>query len=137
MTRMSDERYSIWKIVHTTPSIFAGMAEWGFFCQSIHANLIWELFRSINYEAYLEPVTHWLQTLLTQNPPPSDVGSYYFGKFTPLDGAPRYDLGFYGLSEGADWADESALRYNKGAAQRYANSRVLEQIYQVSADMEI
>ncbi|PWI48551.1 hypothetical protein CEE45_05775 [Candidatus Heimdallarchaeota archaeon B3_Heim] len=63
--RMADERYRIRRIVQTAPTISAGMAERGDYCQSIHTNLIWELFRSIDYESDLEPATHWLQTLLT------------------------------------------------------------------------
>jgi len=126
---MNDERYRIRQILETAPSITAGMAEWVKHCQNIHSDLIWEFFQSIEYEVDIEHMIHRLEVLFIIDPPPSDVGLYYFGMFTPRDHTSSCDLVFYGFDKDVKKERVNLLKFARKGSHRERNQRLNKKNY--------
>ena len=130
------------RIVKSGMSVEDGMRELIDHCKETSTNDLWDLIEEIDFGESVPEAEKWLVKILSNQPPESEVNSFWFGLFNPVLPDKKTGCDFYISGSDCfdpndkygDWACDP-IYFPKG---RYARSKVLHEIYRIiSLDKEI
>ena len=131
--------YKMAKITLSSSSVRQGMDALLDYILQVHPDNNWDRLRRLDYTGEGLALRQWLESVLREEPPGSDVRAYWFGIFNPVIGE-QASCAFYisGPTENytpqtqnwACWTNETYL-----PEHRYAHSPVLASLYQASQEV--
>jgi hypothetical protein len=122
------------KSLDAQASLADGMRALLAYCEKQYRWRGWGQIRDLDFDSDITKLEKWLNGVLKKEPPPSSVTAFWFGIFNPVyDGETSCDTYIAGASEfdPEDKSFEWACGPDYFPGDRYAHSRILNDIYQI------
>lgn len=131
------------KVIASATNVREGLSRLLDYCQTRWPHDVWQRIKELEIRDDIEKLDTWLNQVLTEEPPQSEIKAFWFGLYNPvlengqatcrlyISGSTRFDANDTNV-DWACWREDSYIPQG-----RYAPSRVLTQIYALLTDTEL